>query len=625
MADTYSDTELVSADEFRDSENARMDTKLWRRLFNYVLHYKGHLAVVAICGGVLGVTEMAFGLVTKWLVDDIQANGLDASLGTWTLLIVIASVISSVMIIGFVFLVSKLRAMASYDIRMDAFVNIQEQSFGFFDKRPVGWLMARLTSDCERLTDILTWAFLDFVWGTAMMLSMGTVMLILNWKLALCAFALLPMIGWVTVKFRRSILQTAREVRSTNSLITGSFNESISGVLTSKSFVKETENLKQFSQQTNRLYSSSVKNLTLSAVYMPIMMTVGSIATGLTIAVGGVDFLNGAIVAGTLIAFMSWMRFFFEPVVEMAHWFTEMQTAQASAERILAVMDAVPAIDAGGRVNPPEGNIIGSIEIRNVSFAYNPPETVLSEISLKAVAGETVALVGPTGGGKTTFANIVCRFYEPTSGHVFVNGIDYRQFPLRWFRSQLGVVLQHPHVFSGSILENIRYGKPNAEDWEVYAAARTAGAHEFIEQMPESYKTEAGAGGSKLSAGQKQLISIARAVLADPQVLILDEATSSVDTATEQHIQQGLENLLQNRLCFVIAHRLSTIRNATKIAFIRSGRVAEFGTHRELLRLDGLYADLYRQQSLRESIESSFDLADKTRNEVVHAGSALKQ
>lgn len=617
MADAYSTSELQLQDEFRDSENARMNPGLWRRLFSYVLHYKGHLAVVAVCGGVLGITEMAFGLVTKWLVDDIQANGVDASLGTWTLLIVIASVISSVMIMGFVFLVSRLRAMASYDIRLDAFANIQKQSFGFFDKRPVGWLMARLTSDCERLTDILTWAFLDFVWGTAMMLSMGTVMLILNWKLALCAFALLPLIGWVTVKFRRSILQTAREVRSTNSLITGSFNESISGVLTSKSFVRESANLMQFSEQTDRLYSSSVKNLTLSAVYMPIMMTVGSIAAGLTIAVGGVDFLNGAIVAGTLIAFMGWMRFFFEPVVEMAHWFTEMQTAQASAERILAVMDAIPAIDDKGIVNPIEDNAIESLEIRNVSFAYSPPETVLFDISLKAEVGETIALVGPTGGGKTTLANIVCRFYEPTTGCVLVNGIDYRQLPLRWFRSQLGVVLQHPHVFSGTILENIRYGKPSATDSEVVAAAETAGAHDFIEKMPEQFKTEAGAGGSKLSAGQKQLISIARAILADPQVLILDEATSSVDTATEQHIQRGLENLLKSRLCFVIAHRLSTIRNASKIAFIRSGKVEEFGTHRELLRLNGQYASMYRQQSLRESVESSFELATKTSNSML--------
>lgn len=614
MADTYSDTDLSTQDEFRDSENARMDTKLWQRLFGYVLRYKGHLASVALCGGILGVTEMAFGLVAKWLVDDIQANGVDASLETWTGLIVIASVVSALMITGFVFLVSKLRAMASYDIRQDAFVNIQKQSFGFFDKRPVGWLMARLTSDCERLTDILTWAFLDFVWGTAMMLSMGIVMLVLNWKLALFAFALLPFIAWVTIKFRRSILQSAREVRSTNSLITGTYNESISGVLTSKSFVKESENLNQFSQQTDRLYRASVRNLTLSAVYMPIMMVVGSIAMGLAIAVGGVDYLNGAIVAGTLLAFMMWMRYFFEPVVEMAHWFTEMQTAQASAERILTVMDAVPQIDANERVDPPEDNSIKSIEISDVSFAYNPPETVLSNVTLVARAGETVALVGPTGGGKTTLANIACRFYEPTSGCVYVNGIDYRELPLRWFRSQLGVVLQHPHVFSGTILENIRYGRPGASEAEVYAAAQTAGAHEFIELMQEGYETEAGAGGNRLSAGQKQLISIARAILADPQVLVLDEATSSVDTETEQHIQQGLENLLRNRMCFVIAHRLSTIRNATKIAFIRSGQVAEFGTHQELLRLNGLYADMYRQQSLRESVESSFELADKTRN-----------
>lgn len=612
MADVYAESELVSADEFKDSENAKMEVSLWKRLFGYVLRYRGHLLVVAICGAVVGATEMAYGLVTKWLIDDVQANGAQASLSRWALLIIGASAVISLAMVGLVFYVSKLRAMASYDIRRDAFQNIQKQSFRFFDKRPVGWLMARLTSDCERLTDILTWAFIDFVWGTAMMLSMGVVMVILNWKLALCAFSILPIVGWATIKFRRSILKTARDVRSTNSLITGSFNESMMGVLTSKSFVQESKNLQEFTHLTDRMYESSVRNLTLAALYIPIVLTMASVSTGLVLAIGGIEFLDGVLVAGSLIAFLLWVRYFFEPTIEMAHWFTEMQTAQASAERILAVMDAIPDIDPGESHGRSRHNGVFSIEVQEVDFAYSDQKNVLSGINLQAKSGETIALVGPTGGGKTTLANLLCRFYEPTAGQILVNNSDYRELPLHWYRSQLGVVLQHPHVFSGSILENIRYGRTNATDREVYEAAKLAGAHDFVESMDGGYQTEAGASGSRLSAGQKQLLSIARAILANPQVLVLDEATSSVDTDTEQHIQSGLENLLKDRICFVIAHRLSTIRNATRIAFIQEGRIVEQGSHRELLNRNGQYADMYRQQSLRDSVSTSFDLADKT-------------
>lgn len=612
MADVYAESELVSADEFKDSENAKMEVSLWKRLFGYVLRYRGHLLVVAICGAVVGATEMAYGLVTKWLIDDVQANGAQASLSRWALLIIGASAVISLAMVGLVFYVSKLRAMASYDIRRDAFQNIQKQSFRFFDKRPVGWLMARLTSDCERLTDILTWAFIDFVWGTAMMLSMGVVMVILNWKLALCAFSILPIVGWATIKFRRSILKTARDVRSTNSVITGSFNESMMGVLTSKSFVQESKNLQEFTHLTDRMYKSSVRNLTLAALYIPIVLTMASVSTGLVLAIGGIEFLDGVLVAGSLIAFLLWVRYFFEPTIEMAHWFTEMQTAQASAERILAVMDAIPDINPGESHGPSRHNGVFSIEVQEVDFAYSDQKNVLSGINLQAKSGETIALVGPTGGGKTTLANLLCRFYEPTAGQILVNNSDYREFPLHWYRSQLGVVLQHPHVFSGSILENIRYGRTNATDREVYEAAKLAGAHDFVESMDGGYQTQAGASGSRLSAGQKQLLSIARAILANPQVLVLDEATSSVDTDTEQHIQSGLENLLKDRICFVIAHRLSTIRNATRIAFIQEGRIVEQGSHRELLNRNGQYADMYRQQSLRDSVSTSFDLADKT-------------
>ena len=612
MAETINDVDPTLTDEFKDSERSSMELSLWRRLYRYIFKYKVMLLGVTICGFIVGVLEMAFGLITMGLVEDVRNLEQEANLYKWSWLIIATCVLSGIVTGGFVYLVCKIRALASQDIRNDAFVNIQKQAFNFFDERPVGWIMARLTSDCERLSDILAWAFLDFVWGTSMMLSMGIVMLILNWKLALLTFALLPLIAWVTTKFRRSILHTAREVRSANSIITGIYNESIVGVSTSKSFVQETKNLEDFSNHTEKLLRSSVRNLTLSAIYVPTIICVGSVSSGLAIAVGGQEFLNGALVAGTLLAFMMWMRHFLDPTIELAAWFTEMQTAQASAERIFSVMDAVPSIQDPEDLKSTEITNIESIRVDDMSFAYRPGDEVLKDINFEVKAGETVALVGPTGGGKTSLISVLCRFYEPTNGRVLVNNRDYRKLPLKEYRAQLGVVLQHPHVFSGTILENIRYGKVDATVDEVVCAAKIGGAHEFIEQLENGYNTDSGTEGRRLSAGQKQLISIARAILADPQILILDEATATIDTDTEKNIQEGLNRLISNRICVIIAHRLSTIKNATNIAFIDQGSIIEYGSHQELIAKNGRYTSMYRQQGLREAASTSFVIADKT-------------
>ena len=614
MAESTSATPLELRDEFQDTEKAQMEFRLWRRLFSYILRFKAHLGIIALCGAVTGATEILPGYITMLMVEDIQAHGPEANFPLWALLILLTGLVASAVVGGFVMFVCKVRSNASYNIRDDAFRNIQQQSFRFFDRRPVGWLMARLMSDCERLSNILAWGFLDFAWGTTMMLCIAIVMLILNWKLALFAFAFIPLIAWVTVKIRRSILRTAREVRATNSLLTGTINESIMGVLTSKSFVQEESHLNDLKKTTDRLYNSSVENLTLSATYVPIVMTTASMVTGITLAVGGIQVVQGVFAVSVFLIFLMWVRYFLEPAMEMAAWFTEMQTAQASAERVLAVMDAQPDIVSRSNTTHSTPSEISSVQVSNLGFAYDAGVPVLQDINFKINAGESLAIVGPTGGGKTTLVNLLCRFYEPTTGIIEVNGVDYREFPLNWYRSQLGVVLQHAHVFSGPILENIRYGRIEATDEEVMATARLAGAHDFIEAMEHGYQTNAGAGGSKLSAGQKQLVSIARALLSDPQILVFDEATSSVDTDTEQHIQQGIEQLLRERICFIIAHRLSTIRNVDRIAFVEAGRIVEFGSHIELLRQGGLYAKMYQQQSLREAVRSSFELAKRASN-----------
>ena len=601
-----------------DKLASAMHLHLWRRLFSFTLPYKRDLWVLGSFAFVTASVEVIFPLITKWVIDDVTVNGANADIWWWGFLYLVCCAVIAVSIGGFVSVAGKLRAYASHDIRSTAFDNLQKLSFSFYDYRPVGWLMARMTADCERLSNILAWGFLDLIWGSTMMVGIAAAMLVMNWKLALLVLSILPFLYWVSVKFRKKILRSAREVRRTNSRITGSYNEAIMGVLTSKAFVREAANLQEFRGLTGTMYRASVTNLTLAAIYLPIVITLASLAIGLILLVGGTGVYHEPLIIGTLIAFMAYARHFFDPVETMGHWFAEMQMAQASAERILSLIDADPAIKdseavlsamAAQRSAPPREHVaadggparISSIELVNVGFAYDPAQPVLKKINLEVRAGETIAIVGPTGGGKSTLVNIICRFYEPTAGQVLIDGIDYRNRSLHWLQSNLGMVLQNAHVFSGPILENIRYGRLDASDDEVIDAARLAGAHDFVMEMKDGYMTEVGEGGSRLSAGQKQLVSFARAILADPQILVMDEATSSVDTETELRIQQGLTKVLKGRISFVIAHRLSTIRNATRIVVVEDGEVTETGDHSALMAARGHYAGLYRQQSLQET------------------------
>ncbi|MDA1075023.1 MAG: ABC transporter ATP-binding protein [Proteobacteria bacterium] len=597
---------------------SNVNLSLWKKLFRYSAQYPKDLIWIAVCAIVTASMEVVFPLITREVVDQVSLNGLNADFTPYITAYIATTICICIGIAGFIVKAGKIRTHVSHDIRRDGFENLQRLSFSFYDYRPVGWLMARMTSDCERLSNILAWGFLDLIWGSTMMIGIALAMLVMNPKLALITLAVIPFLGWLSAKFKNRILISARSVRSTNSRITGSFNEAIMGVLTSKAFVREKANLDEFQTLTDKMYNASVTNLTLAAIYLPLVVTMASLAIGLAMAVGGMDLLMGTITAGTLVAFMAYARHFFDPVEQLGHWFAEMQMAQASAERILSLIEADPQIkDSPSVVEALRANSrrqdsavfaadggaarISEIELKDVGFHYDPAKPILKNINLTIRRGETVAIVGPTGGGKSTLVNLVCRFYEPTSGQVLIDGVDYRSRGLHWLQSNLGMVLQNAHVFSGSILENIRYGRLDASDEEVMSTAHIAGAHDFIMGLEAGYATNPGEGGSLLSAGQKQLVSFARAILADPQILIMDEATSSVDTETEQHIQQGLVNLLKGRIALIIAHRLSTIRNAQRIVVIDRGRIREMGTHAQLMDLGGHYYDLYRQQSLQES------------------------
>ena len=620
MSEVYDDENYE--DGFDENKLAnRINLALWKKLFSYARNYPRELKWLAFCACTTALMEVAYPLLTKGVVDEVDTyvkGGAEPDLWFWGFAYLVCTLIMAGAVGAFIWFAGKIRTSVAHDIRQDGFVNLQRLSFSFYDYRPVGWLMARMTSDCERLSNILAWGFLDLIWGFTMMIGIAIAMFIMNWKLAFVVFAIMPALGWISAAFQKRILKSARIVRATNSRITGNFNEAIMGVLTSKAFVREDANQNEFGVLTGKMYGASITNLTQAAIYLPLVITLASLATGLALAVGGIDMIAGVISVSTLIAFMAYTRHFFDPIEQLGHWFAEMQMAQASAERIISLVEADPAIKDNDAVlaaitaqqahsssaaYAPDGGAarIDRIELNNVSFYYDPEKPVLDHVNLAVERGETIAIVGPTGGGKSSLVNVICRFYEPTSGQVLIDGLDYRARSLHWLQSNIGMVLQNAHVFSGPIIENIRYGRLDASDDEVIDAAKTAGAHDFIMDFPDGYQAETGESGGRLSAGQKQLVSFARAILADPQILVMDEATSSVDTETEQRIQQGMQRILAGRIAFIIAHRLSTIRNATRIIVIEKGRITEAGTHQELIATRGHYFDLYRQQSLQES------------------------
>ena len=613
MSELYFDDENYNDGFDEDSYDRGMNRDLWRRLLGYALHYRLEVTILATSAFFTAVSEIAYPLITKNVIDSVAASGVTTDLWFYAGLYAFFTLLLSISVGCFIWFGGKIRTHVAHDIRMDGFCNLQQLSFSYYDFRPVGWLMARMTSDCERLSNILAWGMLDLVWGSTMMIGIALAMLWMDLSLSLIVLSVLPVLAWISIKFQHRILKSARVVRKTNSRITGSYNESITGVQTSKAFVKEAENLKNFGELTDRMHSASVLNLVQAALYLPIVLTLGSVAIGLALVFGGLEVIWGSITAGTLVAFLAYARHFFEPVEQLAAWFAEMQMAQASAERIMSLVMAEPeirdsdevtaAIHADKKANsaidghPDE---INRITFDGVSFCYEPGDPVLNNVNLTIEQVETLAIVGSTGGGKSTLVSLLCRFYEPTEGRILIDGIDYRSRSLHWLQSNLGMVLQSSHIFGGSILENIRYGKLSATDEQVFAASRKAGAHNFVTAMQDGYQTSVGEGGSKLSAGQKQLISFARAILADPKILIMDEATSSVDTETEQQIQAGLDKLLSGRIALVIAHRLSTIRGADRILVVEQGEITESGSHDELMAIQGRYYQLYTQQSLAE-------------------------
>ncbi len=516
-------------------------------------------------------------------------------------------VIQAVTVFFFIYAVGLLGEKVNYDLRQKMFNHLQVLSLSYYSRTAVGWIVARVTSDVERVSGLISWGLVDLTFAATSIVTSFCFMLYLNWKLALMVMVVLPILAYVAYEFRKRILKQFRDVRKMNSKITGQYNEGITGVRVIKALVREEENAQEFSVLTSDMYKAAYRAAWLSAMFLPVVQIVSAIAYGSIVWYSGWQVANVAgISIGVINAFISYLASFMWPIQDAARIFAEMQHAVASAERIFSLVDAPPEVaDRPNAIDP--GTMHGDIEFDHVHFYYDDKNVpVLKDFNLKVRRGETIALVGPTGGGKSTIVNLVCRFYEPKEGVIRIGGEDYTKYSLQSIQSRIGVVLQTPHLFSGNVRENIRYGRLNATDEEIEAAAQLAGASEFISKFEKKYDEPVGEGGNNLSTGQKQLISLTRAILARPQIFVMDEATSSVDTLTEALIQKGMETLMKDCTSFVIAHRLSTIRRADRILVIEQGQIAEMGTHHELLQLRGKYYHLYTRQ-FRHQMEEVLD------------------
>jgi ATP-binding cassette subfamily B protein len=600
-------------DEFRN----RLDWRLWRQIFSHARPYKRLLWQLAIAAALIALLDTSFALITRAAIDAVVADGASASLLMFAVVYFAITVTFSISVWTFINAAGAISNNVSHDIRRDGFARLQQLEFAYFDRRPVGWLITRLTSDCDKLARIIAWGFLDCVWALCFVTAMAVVMLCMNWRLALVTLCVVAPLIFISAWFQKRMLLSARETRKFNSMITASFTEALAGMRTTKTLVRERENLGEFATLSQSMFDASLRNARQSAVYMPIVLTLGSVAGGLALWYGGGEVIATRITLGTLVAFLFYAGQFFHPVNQLANTLVQMQGAQAAGERVLGLLATEPRIKdspavlerlaAHERAPRHEGvardglpDTISTIEFRDVGFSYDEGGKILEGFNLTVRAGQVIALVGPSGGGKTTIVNLASRFYEPTQGEVLLDGIDYRQRSLAWLQSNLGIVLQQPHLFRGSVRENIRYGRLDATDAEVERAAKLVNAHAFISALEKGYDTDAGEGGNRLSTGQKQLLSFARAILADPQIFVMDEATSSIDTETEQLIQAALREVFRGRISFVIAHRLSTIRAADVILVINKGRIEERGSHDELIRARGHYYELYTSQFRRE-------------------------
>ena len=587
-------TEIIIPPTIDDISFKEFDPEISKRLLSFMRPYRSTFflsLVMMVIGALAGV---AGPYLVKVALDSGLAAGSLPALQTAVLLYLLTAIVQWISTYSRVNTMARVAQSIIQDLRMQMFRHLQELSLNFFNRYSVGRVIVRVINDVNVLQDFLTWALLAIVRDVLTLVGILIAMISMDAKLSLISFTVIPLMVVATVIFRDTARQNYRKSRAAMSWVNSVLAENINGVRVVQSFSRQSTNYNFFSRVVNRYnLDINVQLAKIASIFFPTIDFLGYLATAIVIYLGGTAVLGQNITPGVLVAFVLYITRFFEPIRDLSQRFDALQATMASGERILGLLNApVDIHDEPGAVELPR--ISGMVEFKDVSFHYPDDEQlVLNGINLKVAPGETVALVGKTGAGKTTLVKLLARFNDVSAGQIFLDGHDLRQVTQQSLRSQMGIVLQDPFLFSGSVLENIRFGRLNATQAEIEEAAKAVGAHDFVMQLRSGYNTSVEEGGVMLSVGQRQLISFARALLADPCILILDEATSSVDTQTERLIQQALTRLLHGRTAFVIAHRLSTIVNADRIVVIQDGVIQEEGTHSELLARHGVYFKLY--------------------------------
>ncbi|MCI8666356.1 MAG: ABC transporter ATP-binding protein [Dorea sp.] len=593
--------------------NKPFSFKVWGKMLPFFKPYKKFFAITLGLNIFLAGIDVVVPLFQSYAIDHyITAESL-TGLEQFGAAYVAVIVIQTLCVYFSVRAATTIEMNVGKDLKWAQFEHLQTLSFSYYNTTPVGYIHARVMSDTLRIASMVAWGLVDMFWSMLYVISVFVIMFILNVRLAFVILLIVPCIAVLTVYFQNKILHWNRKVRKINSQITSAYNEGITGVKTSKSMVIEQDNEKAFFERTSDMHRAASRSAKLNAVYIPLILLFSSVAAAVVLAQGGYMVKEDLMKLGTLSVFISYAVIIFEPIQQLARLLAELISCQANIERVMDLLEQKPNVvdrpevlqKYGDAFHPKKENwekIKGDIVFEDVSFRYpDGKEYVLEHFNLHVPAGMNVAIVGETGAGKSTLVNLVGRFFEPTSGRILIDGVDYRERSQLWLHSQIGYVLQNPHLFSGTVRENIRYGRLEATDEEIEEAAQNVSADEVVMKLEKGYDSEVGESGGRLSTGEKQLISFARAILADPAIFVLDEATSSIDTHTEQLIQQATGRLLKGHTSFIIAHRLSTIRQADLILVVKDGKVIEQGTHKELIREKGCYYELYSKQFEEEA------------------------
>jgi ATP-binding cassette, subfamily B, multidrug efflux pump len=591
--------EYIQADELQEKP---YDNRLMSRLLRYLRPYKKYVAVSIVLLAIESLLELAPPFVTKIAIDryiaptgDVLASVRHAGLANVVL------VLTAALLAGFVssylhgLTMSFVGQRVMYDMRMELFRRLQRLDIAFFDRNPVGRLMTRLTNDIETLNEMFTSGVVAILLDVLTLSGIVVVMLWLNWKLALITFTVLPFLFVAAHLFRTKARDSYRKVRVRLAALNSFLQENVTGMSVVQIFNREGAQNDRFTRLNTDLYGAHLQSIMAYAVFYPMVELLSAIAIALILAFGGIDVMTGAMTFGSLVAFIQYAQRFYRPISDLSEKYNVLQSAMASSERVFGVLDREPRI-----VDPvhPANIPVGPSEVRfeHVSFSYNKGDEVLHDVSFTVGAGEKVAIVGYTGAGKTTIISLLSRFYDVSQGKILVDDVDIRDYRIADLRRHIATVLQDVFLFSGTVAHNIHLGNMEIDDATIREVARYINAERFIERLPNKYEESVGERGSSLSVGERQLLSFARALVYDPKILVLDEATSSVDTETEFLVQDALRKFMANRTSIVIAHRLSTIRYVDRILVLHKGRVIEEGTHNELLARNGHYAKLYELQ-----------------------------